>query len=128
MGIDIFKPYLLEARAKGVFSDLILGDVRFLPFKDKSFDVTICMEVLEHLDKEDGEKLLGGLERVARKQILLTTPVGKYVQHPYDGNPYQEHKYIWNEKELKKRGYKVKGLGIRGLPRERKRIQDPASS
>ena len=66
VGIDIFRPYLVEARRKGVYHDLILGDVRFLPFKDKSFDAVICMEVLEHLEKEDGEKLLLELERVVK--------------------------------------------------------------
>lgn len=57
MGIDIFRPYLEEVRRKGVYHDLILGDVRFLPFKEKSFDAVICMEVLEHLERQDGERL-----------------------------------------------------------------------
>ncbi len=78
VGIDIFKSYLDEAKGKGVYQELILGDVRHLPLKDKSFDVVICMEVLEHLEKVDGEKLLGELERVAKRQVLLSTPVGKY--------------------------------------------------
>lgn len=98
-----------------IYNDLILGDVRYLPFKDKSFDAIICMEVLEHLQKGDGEKLLSELERVARKQILLTTPVGKYEQHLFGGNPYQEHRYIWNPRELKALGYKVRGVGFKGM-------------
>lgn len=112
VGIDIFRPYLKEAKNKGYFQDLILGDVRYLPFKDKSFDVVICMEVLEHLEKVDGYKLLDELKRVARKQILLTTPVGKHEQNFFNGNPYQEHKYIWKVEELRKLGYKVRGRGL----------------
>jgi len=137
VGIDIFKPYLEEARKKSyvlsqlrttdinkcsdvgeIYLDLILGDVRRLPFKDKSFDAIICMEVLEHLEKHDGEKLLEELERLARGQILLSTPVGKYKQHPFEGNPYQQHKYIWQASDLRKRGYRIKGMGLKGLPRE----------
>jgi len=112
VGIDIFKLYLKEAKNKGRFRDLILGDVRYLPFKDKSFDTVICMEVLEHLEKADGYKLLDELERVARRQVLLTTPVGKHELHPFDENPYQEHKYIWKVEELRKLGYKVRGRGL----------------
>jgi ubiquinone/menaquinone biosynthesis C-methylase UbiE len=34
IGIDIFKPYLEEAKGKGIYQSIILGDVRRLPFKD----------------------------------------------------------------------------------------------
>jgi ubiquinone/menaquinone biosynthesis C-methylase UbiE len=112
VGIDIFKLYLKEAKNKGRFQDLILGDVSYLPFKDKSFDTVICMEVLEHLEKADGYKLLDELERVARRQVLLTTPVGKHESHPFDENPYQKHKCIWKVEELRKLGYKVRGRGL----------------
>ena len=76
------------------------------------------MEVLEHLEKEDGAKLIFELERVAKKQVLITTPIGKYDQHAYDGNPYQEHKYLWQPSQLKDKGYRIKGAGFRGIPRE----------
>lgn len=118
IGIDLFQPYLEAAKNKGVYQKLILGDAQHLPFEAKSFDVVICMEVLEHLEQQDGNRLLSELERVAKKQVLLTTPVGRYKQHPFDGNPYQEHKFIWTVRALKKHGYKIKGTGIRGLPRE----------
>jgi SAM-dependent methyltransferase len=115
IGIDIFEPYLEEAKRRKVYHALILGDVRHLPFKDRSFDVAMSLEVLEHLEEDDGERLVAELERVAREQILLTTPVGSYRQQPYDRNPYQEHKYIWSPRELKARGYKVRGVGLRGM-------------
>ena len=135
VGIDIFNPYLAKARERSyvlrpesnknlghspsdvgqVYHSLILGDVRNLPFKDKSFDVVTCMEVLEHLEKVDGEKLLGELERVARRQVLLSTPVGRYEQHPFDENPHQKHKHIWKPQELKEKGYKVRGVGFKGM-------------
>jgi hypothetical protein len=112
VGMDIFEPYLEEARSKGVYYDLISGDVRHLPFEDRSFDAVLCLEVLEHLEKEDGERLLAELERVARKQMIISTPVGKYEQHIYDNNPHQEHKHIWSPAELRELGYKVRGHGL----------------
>ena len=122
IGIDIFRPYLEQARYEGAYESLVLGDVRALPFNNRSFDTVLCMEVLEHLGKKDGRRLLSELERVARSQVLLTTPTGKYEQDPYDGNPHQRHKHVWRARELmeelSRRGYKVKGLGIKGLPRE----------
>ena len=117
-GVDIFKPYLQECQKLRCYDNVILADVRTLPFESKSFDVVLCMEVLEHLEKDEGEKLLHELERVARRQILLSTPVSKYEQHTLDGNPNQEHKYIWQADELRQWGYRIKGMGIKGLPRE----------
>jgi SAM-dependent methyltransferase len=117
VGVDIFSPYLRISKETKSYQDVILADVTHLPFKDSQFDTVICMEVLEHLDKEDGEKLFQELERVTKRQILITTPISKYEQDPFDENPYQEHRHIWQLRELKERGYKVKGAGIRRLLR-----------
>jgi len=115
IGFDAFKPYLKECRKDKIHSSYVQGDVRHLPFTDRSFDIVICLEVLEHMEKGDGEKLLKELERMAVKQIILSTPVGKYQQGVFDGNPHQEHKYIWNLAEMQEKDYQVKGVGLRNL-------------
>jgi SAM-dependent methyltransferase len=114
-GTDIFEPYLREAKQQQVHDEYIRCDVRRLPFKSKSFDIVLCLEVLEHLEKEAGEELLQAMEGLARRQVLLTTPVGKYSQKPYDGNPSQEHRHIWHPAELKEKGYQAVTLGLRDL-------------
>ncbi len=48
------------------------GDIYELPYKANSFDIVLCMEVLEHL--EDPEKALKELKRVSKKYILLSVP------------------------------------------------------
>jgi ubiquinone/menaquinone biosynthesis C-methylase UbiE len=48
------------------------GDIYALPYKDNSFDLIICTEVLEHL--EDPDKALRELKRVSRKYVLLSVP------------------------------------------------------
>ena len=50
VGIDISKKMMSKAREKGV-QNLVIADARFIPFKDKSFDVTISVHVL-HLISE----------------------------------------------------------------------------
>jgi SAM-dependent methyltransferase len=115
LGFDAFEPYLRADLQAQIHSAYVQGDVRLLPFADRSFESVICLEVLEHLEKEDGEKLLRELERVASKRVILSTPVGKYKQGVFDGNPHQEHKYIWNPVQMKVKGYKVKGIGWHNL-------------
>ena len=115
VGVDIFEPYHQESRKSGCYDELILADIRNPPLKPKSFDIVFAMEVLEHLEKQEGERLLHSMERIVRKQMILSTPVGKYKQDPYDGNPSQEHKHIWNPATIEKLGYKVSGCGIRNI-------------
>lgn len=118
VGADIFAPYLRECKRQGIHDEYILCDIRHLPFKNKSFDIVLCMEVLEHLDKGDGERLTETMEEIARKQVILSTPVGKYRQEVYNNNPHQRHRYIWTPVQMKDKGYRVKTLGLRKLGAE----------
>lgn len=115
VGVDIFEPYLRQATKAGTHHDYVRCDVRKLPFRRKSFDVVLCLEVLEHLDKEDGHRLLQEMEEIARRQVIITTPLGKYDQASYDGNPAQQHRYLLSPPEMKEMGYRVVTLGLRNL-------------
>jgi len=115
VGLDIFEPNVRASNGRGIYQSVICADVRALPIKDKQFDLVALVEVLEHLDKEDGQKALSELERVSREAILLTTPIRKCLHHDYYGNPYEEHRYVWSLEELKASGFVVRGKGIRGL-------------
>lgn len=85
-------------------------DVRQLSFSPKSVDACVCLDVIEHLAKEDGLRLLESLERIARKIVVVATPNGFLPQPPTEDNPYQEHLSGWVASEFTERGYKVSGL------------------
>ncbi len=115
VGIDGFEPYLKQCQRDNSHSALILGDVRALPFKEKSFDIVLCFYVLEHLGKEEGNLILEQMETIAKRQVLVTTDVGEYVQRQAtDRNPLQVHRYVWSISELKELGFKVFGMGMLG--------------
>jgi SAM-dependent methyltransferase len=107
IGIDIFRSNLLDA--KRVYDDVILGDARFLPVKPKSAELIILSEVLEHLDKADGLRLLDSLESIAEAQIVLTTPNG-YVYEEFRNNPWHKHRSGYSETEFSGLGYVVRGI------------------
>ena len=111
---------LIEAKRKGTHDDYILCDIRSLPFRRKSFDEAICIEVIEHIEKEAGFGLLSSLDRIVRKQIVLTTnvePVLTPVLEKRIGKP-MGHVSSWYPFEFKRLGYMVRGssfpLLIRG--------------
>jgi hypothetical protein len=72
-------------------------------FAPKSVDTIFLLDVIEHLDKEKGEELLRLTESIARKQVVIFTPLGYVPQeHPdgidawgLNGGAWQEHKSGW---------------------------------
>jgi len=112
VGIDVFKEYLDFCREMSFYDELYEYDLRKapLPFEDKEFDVATCIEVIEHLPKKAGERLLEELERIANK-VIVTTPNVFFPQDAYDRNPFQRHISKWSTHDFTKRGYKVKGIG-----------------
>ena len=91
--------------------------MRILPFKPNSFDCAIATEVLEHLNKEDGLRMLQEMERVAKRKIILTTPNGflRTYAGPED-NPEETHLCGYTASELKKSGFKIRGFnGLKAL-------------
>lgn len=61
---------------------LAFADIQRLPFKNDTFDITICTEVLEHLPGAVLQNGVNELKRVSRKYVLVSVP---YKQR------------IWNE-------------------------------
>jgi SAM-dependent methyltransferase len=123
VGLDGFKPYLDECEKKGVYQSLLLADVNQLPFKKKSVDIIVCLQVIEHLPKQKGLELLRYMEEIGREQIIISTPVGMNPQDEYDGNPLQEHNSFWLPNEFKELDYQVIVQGLRFLYGEKNRVE-----
>jgi hypothetical protein len=72
-------------------------------FPEKSVDTVFLVDVIEHLEKEEGRNLLALTEKIARKQVVVFTPLGFMPQHHEDGKDawglngadWQEHKSGW---------------------------------
>jgi hypothetical protein len=59
--------------ADDVGADLV-GSVTKLPIKDKSFDIVLCSQVLEHLPFSRLDDALSEIERVARIGAVISLP------------------------------------------------------
>jgi SAM-dependent methyltransferase len=68
--LDVNPEYVERARSLGV--EAAVYDGERLPLEDGSVDTVILLEVLEHL--EDPGALLREARRVARENVLVTTP------------------------------------------------------
>jgi len=116
-GVDIFEPYLIESKEKGIHKDYIVADIMELEkvIPSKSFDAVIALDLIEHLEKEDGFKLIEMMTKIAKKKIIIFTPNGFQPQRAFDDNPWQEHKSGWYVEDfdaLKFNSYGHGGLKI----------------
>jgi len=69
VGVDIAPEALRHVRAEAH-----VAHVAALPFADRSFDLVLCTEVLEHLDDAELARALGELSRVTARFVLLSVP------------------------------------------------------
>lgn len=53
------------------------------------------IDVLEHLSKEEGLKILEKAEKWAKKKIIVTTPNGYFPMEEVDENILERHLYRW---------------------------------
>ena len=80
---DRYKTTSLDIGAEGLKSvqgHRIIGTIADLPLKDRSFDLVICTEVLEHLPKDIFGKGISELKRVSKKFILVTVPYRENIR------------------------------------------------
>ena len=77
-GCDIDVNVLEVAKAISTSSFLCAGDIAHLPMRDKSYDVVICNEVLEHL--EIVEPALAELRRISSSYCILSIPRCPFYQ------------------------------------------------
>jgi ubiquinone/menaquinone biosynthesis C-methylase UbiE len=73
-GFDISDEKLAFCRTQGISEHK--ASVCALPIEDNKIDVTVCSEVLEHLDEHEYKKALRELIRITKKEgyILITVP------------------------------------------------------
>lgn len=111
--IEPWKEYadIIQYRYKDDKSVLILNSDGLIieKFADKSVDSIFLLDVIEHIEKETGKKILAQCERIARQQIIIFTPYGFMPQHVdhetkdawgLSGNSVQEHISGWTPKDF----------------------------
>lgn len=90
-GIDI-RHYSKLVKLKDDL-DIHIMDVGEMSFADNTFDIVICMEVLEHIEKSHFLRALSELRRVAAKQIFMTVP----LREPYPLPPYHKLQFDFSD-------------------------------
>lgn len=116
VGVEGFKPHYELALEKKRHSEYIFHDITTIDFPDRSFDAVVLLDVLEHLGKEEGARMIEKMQRWAKKKVIVFTPNGYLPQDEYDENPLMAHRSGWTSDEFEARGFRVRGVrGFKAL-------------
>jgi hypothetical protein len=97
-GIEIFEGYR-NPLWTSMYNRVHIGDARVLARELRSFDVAICCDVIEHMDKESGLDLVRCLTDTCGT-LLLTTPIAFWPQGAENGNVHEVHRSHWGPDDL----------------------------
>lgn len=106
-GVDLNQESVEFAAGRIPAGSFQVADLTALPFEDGSFDLVLCLEVLEHIPEPS--LALAELARVCRGDIVVSVPSepwfrlgslarGKYLK---DWGNHPEHINHWNPRSLR---------------------------
>lgn len=112
IGLDRCLADLARAGAAGTHDALVCADASSVDrlFTPGSVDAVVALDVVEHLEREAAVALLGRLERVARRRVVVFTPNGFVPQPATPENPWQEHRTGFSPADMRGLGYRVRGM------------------
>jgi SAM-dependent methyltransferase len=97
--VDISAPALEKLRARG--GSVTMGQVKFLPFPDRAFDLVCALDIVEHVDDDDGA--LAELSRVATMGAVLLLSVPLHPSRWTAFDDFVGHKRRYEPARLKEK-------------------------
>ena len=95
IALDLSLPPAL----RGSLTQPVLAAATALPFKDRSVEVVVSCDVLEHLPRQDRAQMLSEMVRVARRQMIVAAPCGQ-LAHEAEIEVAKVHREKKNEAHL----------------------------
>jgi hypothetical protein len=105
-GIEGCAAYLTPVH-EYAYNQIFLGDaLAILPtLADNAYELVIAIDILEHFTIDDGALFLTQLQRIAWRQVLVSTPK-EFLPQEIAANPYENHRSHWTEEDLRQYGFK----------------------
>lgn len=114
IGLDSNKENINFVNKFRIYDKIILSRLPHLNFKPKSIDFILCSEVIEHISKKAGKKLLDKIDEICKEMTVITTP--NVFFQPAGSEDIDRHISFWSVEDFRKRGYKVYGIGLKLPP------------
>ena len=104
-GIEAYGRYLSDFH-RSVYDRILVGDAdQVLPTIERGrYDLVMMIDVLEHLEPDKAERVVGEATRVGRR-LLCVSPAGLRPQGASYGNPYERHRMCVTRRGLRDLGF-----------------------
>lgn len=122
LGVQPWKTYLVGVEAWGTYRnpcwDLynlihVKTIEQFLQENRERFDCILLCDVLEHFERQAGERLLHELPRRVTSDgcVVITTPAKFFPQEAVYGNELERHRSAWSAVDFQTRQFHVEAIG-----------------
>jgi len=98
-GIEGYAAYL-TAMHRYLYNEVHVGDACQLVKKLPRYDVVFMGDVIEHLDKKAGQRLLREAVRKSSKAVIVSTPKYDTGQSDLCGNELERHRSLWSARDF----------------------------
>jgi len=106
--VDTSQEAITYAKSKGIKNIKKVNGIK-LPYKDKTFDLLVGLDVLEHIDED--LKALQEWKRVVKKdgKVIITVPAYQWLWSEHDESLHHKRRYTLSELVAKcnKAGFRV---------------------
>lgn len=102
-GVDFDPSAVIFSKKRGM-AQVLKADAARLPFKNKTFDVVLFLDVLEHIQEQ--EQVIQESRRVLKEggRIIITSPALPFIWSDHDTNQGHKRRYYLPEmKQLAKK-------------------------
>jgi hypothetical protein len=100
-------PRYIKCWHEWAYDNIYLGDLMGvldkLLLRGDRYELSICIDVIEHFTKEEGFQLLDKLEAVS-EAVIVSTPK-EFFEQEIEQNPLENHKSLWHPEDFTQRGY-----------------------
>jgi hypothetical protein len=116
LGIDSDEQAVTEARASGLYSEVLQADLTDFRVIEKALQgrrpqLVCLLHVIEHFPRRAAFQILESAEALSSRYVLLETPNRFQPQGPEYGNEGQRHLSGWFPHDFEALGYTVRGTG-----------------
>jgi hypothetical protein len=96
--VEVFEEYITPLQ-RSIYDEIYVGDaLAVLPGVDR-YDLILLIDVLEHLPKENGIRLLAASLQKGMF-VVVSTPKHPAEQGAHFGNVHEEHTSAWTKREI----------------------------
>jgi hypothetical protein len=110
-GVEIYKPYI-QPWHREIYDVIQVGDVRNLLPALPVVDLAYLGDVIEHMTKPEGHKLI---KNIRAKEIIVSTPNKPTRMKRGKPNKHQDHHCRWYPQDFKTYKHRVL-MGLKGEP------------